>query len=258
MAAEPLAGRRVLVTRPAERAGGLVARIEAAGGIALRFPVIEIEPLAPGAGAPAASDYDAIVFVSPAAVGHGLPYLDVDPARAPPLAAVGRATAAALVDAGHAVGIEPVGSESSEGLLRSPAFTDPRVAGARVLIVRGEGGRDRLAAGLMARGATVDYAEVYRRRRPAGLDPAVAAGCDIVSATSGEGVANLLAVLDDHARAAVRARPIAVSSERIGAIAREHGFEWPPRVAPEAGDAGLLEAIRRCAAALPEGPSEPA
>jgi len=44
--AEPLAGRRVLVTRPAERAAGLVERIERARGVALRFPVIEIEPLA--------------------------------------------------------------------------------------------------------------------------------------------------------------------------------------------------------------------
>ncbi|MDZ7748216.1 MAG: uroporphyrinogen-III synthase [Halofilum sp. (in: g-proteobacteria)] len=154
--------------------------------------------------------------------------------------------------------MEPVGSHDSEGLLRAPALAPARIAGRGVLIVRGEGGREHLATELMARGASVDYAEVYRRRRPQGLDPAVASGCDIVTVTSSEGLANLLAVLDEPARAHVLARPLAVTSERIAARAREHGFTWPPRVAPEPGDAGLLQAIRRCVAALPEGPSEPA
>ena len=42
-----LAGRRVLVTRPRALARGLARRIEEAGGQAVLFPAIEIEPLPP-------------------------------------------------------------------------------------------------------------------------------------------------------------------------------------------------------------------
>ena len=49
MADAPLAGVGVLVTRPAEQAGDLIAAIEAAGGRSIVFPVIEIAPRSPQA-----------------------------------------------------------------------------------------------------------------------------------------------------------------------------------------------------------------
>lgn len=259
MATDPLQGRRVLVTRPAGRAEGLVAALEAAGAAPIHYPAIEIEPvpLSPDDVAPLDA-YAAVLFVSPAAVAHGLPALGAGAGDGVPFGAVGAATAGAVRDAGHAVAIEPVGSQDSEGLLRAPALAADRIAGRRVLIVRGQGGRELLADGLMARGAAVDYAEVYRRRRPSGLDPALPASCEIVTATSNEGLSNLLAMLDEATRGVVLTRPIAVGSERIAALARARGFACPPRIAPAPGDAGLLEAIRRCAAELPEGPSESA
>lgn len=259
MAAEPLRGRRVLVTRPAERAEGLVRAIEAAGGVARRFPVIEIEPCPlPWAGPDTPIQYSAILFVSPAAAAHGVEALGLTPGFAPPIGAVGAATWAALTERGFAVAIEPVESQDSEGLLRAPELAADRIAGRSLLIVRGEGGREDLAEGLMARGAAVDYAEVYRRRRPVGLDPAVAADCDIVTATSTEGVANLVALLDEAAREQVRRRPLAVNSERIAAAAGAHGFVQASFVAPEPGDAGMMAAIRAAAATLDQGPSESA
>lgn len=239
------------MTRPRERAAGLVLAIERAGGIAVRFPVIEIEPLESSVGTGDGPDHDVIVFVSPAAVAHGVSAVVPRQWGPSALAAVGQATARALRDAGHEVDIEPVGSEDSEGLLRAPALARARVSGRRVLIVRGEGGREHLAQSLMARGAAVDYAEVYRRRRPVGLEPALATGCDIVTATSVEGLANLLAVLDQGSRKTVLKRPIAVNSQRLAVRARTSGFERMPCVASTPGDSGLLEAIRRCAAALP-------
>jgi uroporphyrinogen-III synthase len=58
----------------------------------------------------------------------------------------------------------PQSSADSEALLSLPELRD--VAGRRVLVFRGEGGREVLAAELTARGARVEYAECYRRERP--------------------------------------------------------------------------------------------
>ena len=63
----PLRGRGILVTRPAGQAQRLAALVEAAGGRAILFPAIEIEPLAQ-ARLPSPADFDLVVFVSPTAV----------------------------------------------------------------------------------------------------------------------------------------------------------------------------------------------
>lgn len=248
MAAAPLAGWRVLVTRPAERAEGLAARIEAAGGIALRFPVIAIEP-ADHRPAVDACAYDALVFVSPAAVTYGIEALALRPGTAPPLGAVGPATAEALRARGFEVAIEPPDTADSEGLLRAPALAQAAIAGRHVLVVRGEGGREALAEGLAARGAAVGHAEVYRRTRPGEYDPALAAAADIVTVTSNEGLANLLAMVDAGTRVALLERPLAAASARIAARARAAGFTGVVENAPGPGDAGLLEAVLACAGA---------
>lgn len=249
MASAPLQGYHVLVTRPAERAAGLAGRIEQAGGIALRFPVITIEP-ADHRPAVDPGSYDALLFVSPAAVAHGIDALALRPGTAPPLGAVGPATAEALRARGFQVAIEAVDSADSEGLLRAPALAQRAIAGRHVLVVRGEGGREALAEGLVARGAAVDYAEVYRRTRPVAPDPALAAASDIVTVTSNEGLANLLAMVDAHTRAALLDKPLAVAAARTAQRAREAGFTGVVETAPRAGDAGMLEAVLCCARTL--------
>lgn len=245
-ARDPLAGRAVLVTRPAERAEGLVARIAAAGGRPLRMPVIEILPRSLE-WQPQPWAYAAALFVSPAAVSHGLRALGLTPSGAPPLGAVGPATARALEDAGFRVDIGPGRSSDSEGLLEAPALARERIAGRPVLIVRGEGGRERLASDLVERGAQVDYAEVYRRGRPSRYDPEVVAACDLVSATSAEGLRNLLAMITEQEGARLRELPLAVAGERIAAAARELRFTGPVISARQPGDEGLMEALRQCA-----------
>jgi uroporphyrinogen-III synthase len=255
-----LDGQRVLVTRPSERAEGLARAVEAEGGQPLRFPTIALEGLAvePTALAPLAA-YRAILFVSPAAVAHGVEGLGLDTVTPPArVGAVGRATAAALVGHGLPAVIEPIGGEDSQALLRAPELARERISGERVLIVRGRGGREALAQGLMALGASVDYAEVYRRRLPRGLDPAMAAACDIVTATSTEGLKNLVALVDRSTCQHLRERPLAVNSHRVAAAAREQGFAHAAVVAAAPGDEALVEAIRACAVAGSDGPSESA
>lgn len=248
MASTPLQGYRVLVTRPAERAAGLAGRIEDAGGIALRFPVIAIEPVAHRPAVDVGA-YDAVLFVSVAAVAHGIDALALLPGTAPSLGAVGPATAEALRARGFHVAIEPRDSADSEGLLRAPELARRAIAGRHVLVVRGEGGREALADGLVARGAAVDYAEVYRRTRPLAADPALAAAADIVTVTSNEGLANLLAMVDAHTRAAMLEKPLAAAAARIAERARDAGFAGIVETAPRPGDAGLIEAVLQCARA---------
>lgn len=244
-----LAGYAVLVTRPAERADGLVERIAAAGGRPLRLPAIAIEPLTIEQ-PPQPWTYAAVLFVSPAAVDHGIRALALAPREVPPLGAVGPTTAQALEQAGFRVDIGPGDSGDSDGLLACAALARERIAGRHVLIVRGEGGRERLATGLVERGAQVDYAEVYRRARPSRYDPEAVATCDIVTATSGEGLDNLLALVTEAERARLLTLPLAASAARIADLARERGFSGPIESAPRPGDTGLMKAIRQCAMRL--------
>ena len=72
----PLAGRSLVVMRPREQAESLCARIEAAGGHALRFPVIAVGPALDPAPLQAIvgrlDEFDLAFFVSPNAVDHAM------------------------------------------------------------------------------------------------------------------------------------------------------------------------------------------
>lgn len=251
-AAGPLAGRRVVVTRPAEQAEVLCAAIAARGGEAVRFPVLAIGPAAqPAASAALAArldQFDLAFFVSPNAVDHALDALL--PLRAwPPrlrVATVGKGSERALARRGFDAVIAPSSGFDSEAVLALPEFAADAVAGRRVVIFRGDGGRDLLGDTLRERGAAVEYFTCYRRYRPA-LDPApliAAAGrgeLDALSLTSSEGVRNLAAMLGERGLAALRHVTVFASHPRIVEAARAVGFARIVETAP--GDEGLLQAL---------------
>ena len=56
--------------------------------------------------------------------------------------------------------------ETSEGLLRLPIFQQLH-RGDRLLVLRGEGGRNLVREHLITQGVRVDYIELYRRQLPA-------------------------------------------------------------------------------------------
>lgn len=214
-----LAGVGVLVTRPEQQAEPLVSAIEAAGGRAIRFPAIEVLPLAAAAiEAEAASlrDPDIAIFVSTNAVRHGLAY-----AAAPRIAAVGPATAAAIEAAGGHVDIRPQAGFDSEHLLSEPELTN--VAGKVVRIIRGQSGRELLADTLRHRGATVEYLAVYTRRVPqpaaaalTGLEDAWRSGdVDAVTIMSVETLANLVAILPAACRDRLCQTLLVTPAERV-------------------------------------------
>lgn len=248
-----LSGFAVLVTRPAERAAGLIAAIEARGGRALACPTLALEPIAVDPGAVAAAAHaDVLLFASPAAVHHGVAALGSAYPTDARIGTVGAGTAAALAARGLYASIAPIGSSDSEGLLRSTALQPQQIAGSRVVIVRGRGGRTLLAETLQARGATVVFLEVYRRVRPATFDAAVAADADIVTVTSVEGLENLLALVDDELRPHLLRCPVVTTGERVSAAARNAGFQGRVVAAETPAD----EAIAATAAGLVPAASE--
>lgn len=246
----PLAGLTVLVTRPAIQAQGLCEQIEKLGGTALRLPLLHIKPLAI---APLAESYDLLLFISTNAVIHGQALIAAQPQAR--LAAVGAATAQALLDLGHAIDVVPHQAASSEALLAHPLLQSPPP---NILIVRGNGGRELLRETLQARGSAVAMVEVYERVE-ADLDTAQvqavqaalqAGDVDVISITS---VAILQALLSSSRLHASAANPslheyvlnctLLAGSARIAAAAKQAGWSGQYVIARSPEDSAMIDAL---------------
>lgn len=250
MIAGPLAGRGIVVTRPAHQAEPLAAMIRAAGGQPIIFPALEIlDPADPQPLLDAIArldTYDLAIFISPNAVARAMS--KISGCRSWPaglrVAAIGQGGARALQGHGIRDVIAPQRVFDSERLLEMPQLQ--AVAGQRVLILRGDGGRELLGDTLAARGAQVDYVVCYRRARPQ-TDPAPllqAWARNVVHAvivTSSEGLRNLFVMLGKPGEPLLRQTPLLVPHPRIAAVAREFGCREVIETAP--GDDGLLEAL---------------
>ena len=205
-----LAGRGVLVTRPRGLAEAFAEALERRGARAIVFPAIEIEPLPPPPALRRAGDYDLVIFVSPSAVRVAAAHIAAWPAT---VAAIGSGTRRELERAGAARVLAPRTGADSEALLAEL----PGLAGKRVLIVRGQGGRPVLGDTLTQRGANVEYAECYRRLRPdADAQPVLTAWrrneLHAVVVSSSEAFDNLRDMLG---AALLRATPVFVPHRRV-------------------------------------------
>ena len=248
----PLAGKTIVVTRPRAQAGPLAAAIAAQGGQPLIFPLLEISPAAdaqPLANAVARlADYSLAVFISPNAVDYALPAILARgpwPAGLLP-AAVGQGTARALVAHGVTGCIAPSERFDSEALLALPELAGERVAGRRVAIFRGNGGRELLADTLRERGAEVDCIACYRRSGPPGggapLLAAWRAGrLAALTVSSSEGLRHLVDLLDTEGRAWLQKTPVFVPHARIAENARASGLR--KIILTDAADAGILAGL---------------
>ena len=248
----PLAGRTIVVTRPREQVAPLAKAITAAGGAPLPFPLLEILPVAdPRAletGVARLAGAALAIFISPNAVDHALPAILAHgpwPAGTVP-AAVGQGTVKALAACGVAGCIAPRERFESEALLALPDLAGERVSGRRVVIFRGDGGRELLAETLRERGALVEYITCYRRAGPAGgvqplLEGWRAGRLDALTVSSSEGLRNLLDLLDDEGRAFLARTPVFVPHARIAENARAAGLH--EIILTEAADAGILAGL---------------
>ena len=242
----PLAGLKIVVTRPREQAVQLARRIEQAGGIPLLFPLLDIaaaqDPGILHEQISRLAQFDLAIFISPNAVQYGMAAIRAVDALLPSLkiATVGQGSAKALRELGITEIIAPAERFDSEGLLALPELQD--IAGWHVMIFRGDGGRELLGETLRARGATVEYAACYRRGKPQ-LDAAALLDAvpDAVSVTSSEALGHLWQMLGDAQRDSVRDTPLFVPHARIAELAHRQG--WRQIRLTGAGDDGLLSAL---------------
>lgn len=247
----PLTGKNIVVTRPAHQARELAAMIDAAGGVVTLFPVLEIrdiEDLKPFLTIVARlDDFDLAVFISPNAVNKAMNLITAHRALPPRLrcAAIGRGGVKELARFGVTDAIAPARRFDSEALLELPELQDMR--GRRVVIFRGDGGRELLGDTLAARGASVEYAECYRRGKP-NLDAApllrswARNELDAITVTSSEGLRNLYEMIGALGRQWLRKTPLFVPHPRIAEVARELGLARV--IVTEAADEGLMKALQ--------------
>ena len=167
----PLFGKRIVVTRAAQQSSVLTDRLAELGADVLEMPATTIArlDLAPLRAEMAALEgYQWLVFTSQNAVSIFWEQLlgsgrDARALAGLSIAAVGPATAGALLERGIAVDVIPE-RFVAEGLLEKLSERDD-VAGARVLYVTAEGSREVLPEGLESLGAEVNIIHAYRSIR---------------------------------------------------------------------------------------------
>ena len=177
----PLAGLRVLVTRPVGQACGLRDGLVALGAEPVLFPtIVLVSPPDPAPLRRAARDisnYDWLIFTSVNGVDR---FFQALPGRCRSggelahlrVACIGPATAAAVRRRGLTVHVVPE-SYVAESLVEALAAAGG-LAGRRVLLPRAAGARTVLPERLVRLGARVDEVEAYR------AEPADADGADAV------------------------------------------------------------------------------
>ncbi|WP_251976041.1 uroporphyrinogen-III synthase [Salinicola avicenniae] len=240
---------RVLLTRPGGRGEVLASALAARGHDAVLLDVLQFEPLTLVAGARQAlldlDLYDGVVVVSPQAatcLAEAITSYWPQLPQGLRFYAVGEATARTLhAKLGVPSVLPPAGAgEHGEGLLQAASLH--RVAGKRLLLARGERGRDALPEGLRERGAEVVTLPLYRRGFSAPGEPAASwlAQGDFAALVVSSG--EILQHLVTGCGPVALNQPLIVSSPRLATLAKTLGF-GTRYVAPGASPAALCQAV---------------
>lgn len=266
---------RVLITRPLTQAEPWAAALSGQGIETRCVPVLALQAVSDDAGIQAIKNcildfdlYRKVIFVSLNAVAFAMEWLENYWPQLPTgieYFAVGDTTARALASYGLNVGaLEATqqGAMTSETLLDAGALQE--VAGEKILIFRGKGGRGYMGEILRARDASVDYCELYHRVIPAQAAAELMSLVsgesswlpDIVALHSGESLSHFVQVLDNIASRTSAAKvaeilgntPVLVPGQRVAELAMQAGFEQVI-VAENATDPAMTQALEHFASA---------
>lgn len=164
----------LIVTRPRPQCAAWLARLADLGVDAVALPLIEILPARDPAPVAAAwrglAEVDLAVFVSPNAVEQFFQHADRPWPTHTLAACVGPGSAQALVERGVPASqvVQPAADAASLDSEHLWQQLSPRRdwAGAQILLLRGDGGREWLAERLTAEGAHVQAVTTYHRAGP--------------------------------------------------------------------------------------------
>ncbi|MEM7563329.1 MAG: uroporphyrinogen-III synthase [Pseudomonadota bacterium] len=247
-----LEGQVILNTRPQHQQAELTGLLQADQAEVLSFAAIAIESAPPNPDlaslAGQIDDYDLVIFVSRNAVDYGIGWLGAALPDQLQFAVIGEASRLALQD--HVADLDSrlIRSEpyNSEALLDAAGLQ--QVSGQKILIMRGQQGRNLLGDTLQQRGAEVSYCEVYRRTTPDvpadAFDALVATAFPTLAIlTSNEGMQNLMQMISQPAAVRLCQIPWLLISERMRESALNLGHNAPIVIARSASDKGIHQTI---------------
>ncbi|MCL1035542.1 uroporphyrinogen-III synthase [Shewanella submarina] len=218
---------KVLLTRPEGRNQTMSTALSERGTPHLVTPLLGVEATPPSRSTDDILSADIIIFVSTNAVNFGTQALDQSWPAHIQYFAVGKATWESFAAAGISGVRAADDNQQTEGLLELDALQ--HVDGKKVVIVRGNGGRELLAQTLTSRGATVEFWEVYRRTCP-DYDAAKVCrewqefGIDTIVITSPDMLENLITLVPKELFPWLSACHIIVPSSRAEAQAIARGL----------------------------------
>jgi uroporphyrinogen-III synthase len=249
----------VVITRPLAQGRPLAERVQALGREAIVFPLLEIFPLLDDYALRAAlsqlDDYALVAFVSPNAIDAAFRLVQFWPA-AVALGVMGEGSRQALamhgVDSSTHTIFSPLDPDRTDSQTLLEALDLESLRGRKVLIVRGESGRELLADAMRTHGIEVEQVPAYRRAAPQLDAPRRQLLADLLAhdsdwlITSSEALHILLdqvsQVSGTSGVAKMQQQALIVPHVRIAETARQLGFTRVRLTA--SGDEALLSALQ--------------
>ena len=203
-----LADINILICRPEASANELSTALSALGAHCYTFPTLAISECALSEADKQCilnlDQYKLVVVTSQHAARFGLERIDQYWPQFPSdqtWLAIGQKTASLLANESLSL-LSPKQDHNSESLLKEPILQ--KVKQQKILIMKGQDGRDTLHQVLSKRGALVDQLEVYSRQRPEVSTQDVQKAlvefqADYIVALSGETLLNLISLCEEHA-----------------------------------------------------------
>jgi len=236
-----LTGLQIWVTRPAAQAIPWAKELTSLGAETVVQPMLAIEALSSAVDTAAIKNtlmnldkYQKAIFVSQNAVEYGTEWIDRYWPQLPVCLnffAIGETTAALLEDKlAHLDAIidSPRHAMNSDALLQLAGLQ--QVEGERILIFRGKGGRTHLGKSLEARGALIDYCELYARLVPKSIDKDKISALieskltTVIAVHSGETLDNLCKAVNKTELQWMKQQALLLPGERVANIANALGF----------------------------------